>query len=100
MEIPYGCTNEWDLGGLGDDYVVVDVSVFSSPPFFRPDQEAELPLELDRFARPAGPSFAYAQIAHGGRRYSVRVWSGANASQEDQRALVRVIRSIDLAPED
>jgi hypothetical protein len=108
--IPDGCTGGlWNLGGLPDTFVLVDVGVFASPFQRRGDeQDTELPLELDRLERPdlknlspflraripSGVSYANAFIVRGRFGYSVRVWTGRVSSPSNERALAHLIRSI------
>lgn len=104
-EIPNGCTNEWNLGGLPDTFVLVDVSLFATPAFrVREEPDTEVPLELDRLFRPRSPSAAdrtelprIARIVRGRFEYSVRVWTGSFHSPGDENALARLIRSIRLS---
>jgi hypothetical protein len=45
VEIPNGCTNQWEVSGLPNAYVLVDVSLFASPfPRTRDQPETTMPL--------------------------------------------------------
>lgn len=97
VEIVDGCTNQWNLAGLPADYVLVDVSLISSPFGSGGRENTEMPLELDRFRRDTGRSFAYTAVVRGGDLYGVRTWTGPGVSPEDQHVLARVIRSVELS---
>jgi hypothetical protein len=98
VEIPNGCTNQWEVSGLPNAYVLVDVSLFASPfPRTRDQPETTMPLELDRFERPPERhNYAFEQVTRDGNEYSVRAWFGPRASRENQDAVARVIRSIEF----
>jgi hypothetical protein len=99
-EIPNGCTNEWNLGGLPKTFVLVDVSLFAVPAFrVREEPDTELPLDLTRFVQPPAqrPERGYssfARIVRGRFEYSVRLWTGSVPSPSDAKALARLIGSI------
>ena len=105
------CTTAWDMRGLPDDLVVIEVSHWTGGPTFLPSDEPDrpgFPLSLDD-ARPSTsqheaaygapqPSLGIAVRWHGDDRYLVKVWLGPEASEEDREVAGRVVASISLPP--
>ena len=101
VEIPNGCTNDFDVASLPATFAALDLSQFSSPPGpLGPD--TTLPLSLERMARAQGScacttwgtAVQLAEVS-----YLLRVWIGNDASGETRRAVKRMVASIRKAPE-
>lgn len=100
VEIPNGCTNDFDAASLPATFAALDLSQFSPPPGQR-GPDTTLPLSLDRMAgahascacTTRGAAVQLAEIS-----YLLRVWIGNDASGETRRALRRIVASIRPAP--
>lgn len=104
---PNGCTTSWDLAGVPDGFVAVEMSVMATRPVFgRVSPDTAFPLSLDRASPvppeahpPQAPSRHLGVTVGGQAGYRVMVWLGRGASAEDVAAAERIVASIRPSPE-
>lgn len=103
------CTSRWDMRGLPDDLVVIDVSHFEGGPSPSPasDPDTEFPLSLDdadtlsidaadAFGAPQPYLDLPFQVSRD-NRYSVLVWMGPEVSVAERRVAERIVSSISIS---
>lgn len=104
---PNGCTTSWDLAGVPDGFVAVEMSVMATRPVFgRVSPDTAFPLSLDRTspvppeAHPLQAPSRYIGVTVDGQSgYRVMVWLGRGASADDLAAAERIVASIRPSPE-
>lgn len=90
-----GCTTAFDLSGLPERFVLVEIRLFAFPHGLggRPD----VPRALDDLERSARPGCrGCTQYAGGASSYVVRIVFGPRASAADKEAVERILASLKL----
>ena len=99
---PPPCTTSWDLGGVPDTFVAVEMSHMRLRPSLHPGEpDTAFPLALDWTAPvpleahpPPAPSHGVRVTLGGDDGYRVTVWFGRNVSAGDRAAVERIVASI------
>ena len=99
---PPPCTTSWDLGGVPDTFVAVEMSHMRLRPSFHPaEPDTAFPLAVDWTAStpseahpPQAPSHGVRVTLGGDDGYRVMVWFGTNVSAGDRAAVERIVASI------
>lgn len=102
QEPPNGCTTSWELAGVPDSFVAVEMSHMAHRASFHPGEpDTAFPLALDRTDPtpsgahpPQAPSHGVRVTLDGDIGYRVMVWVGTNVSAGDRKAIERIVASI------
>jgi hypothetical protein len=92
---PGVCTNAWNVSSLPKDFILIDISRFDARPILNRHPTARsYPIQDSELQQTSFPRLRALSFWNGNRNFTLRVWTGEQASSGDRKKLVALIKSI------